>query len=659
MFEDKKLWKYLGCSAMLLTSLLLCGCQIGGTASKIKKSEGIETYEILTEEITALTEEWTDADGFTALDDVEDASEAVYDWAMDLEKSGAIEGASLNEDSHIVAFFLNDGRDYLYIPQCEDTYSGEDDFTITAVTMLAGYEDGVISAISGTSAEASADYILDHVVQCRSYESIVNVDASELKKDVGDFDETRVVFWRGHGGTYTNRQGIVEVAFALKERVTDKKEALYADDLDDGGDIPMTMSVAGSHYVILATFFEEYMPKMNGGLFFSGACCSACDGGRLAKIMIDKGMDAYVGSNGKIFTIYSDDIMRAVAEYLTEKDVDDRYLTIEDALAEAMEDVGETDYAGIRMILFQNNKTDSFRLVPAEDWVHSEIRVVDDENDELSNGTVTLTAKNGEEISMIFEQKNSLSGRFTGDVDPGEYTLKAQFAGYKPYEETITVPKGRSEWQYKIALEPNSYRAYVEVIEAYQEEYGEAKIVGNGSDAYEFISGVGFVQLLDFNKDGIEELMLVLGETQKSPGYQSMDTYYYPEYTVEVWTLVDDKAERIFNGGPMLASDISRSLVLTEYKDSWYLVNGMDGYETFIDFWEFKDGEFQIVHTEERNYNNPEPEYLIDGKVVSETVWKAMNKAWLKNKKSYSLLAQDVSDIAEITENTLETLGMK
>ncbi len=85
---------------------------------------------------------------------------------------------------------------------------------------------------------------------------------------------------------------------------------------------PMRINVSdGGTYAVNFTFFEKYMSPVDGGLFFSGACKSNADGGIMASTILGKGFDAYVGADGNINQLYSNEVLSETARNLAKLDI--------------------------------------------------------------------------------------------------------------------------------------------------------------------------------------------------------------------------------------------------------------------------------------------------------------------------------------------------
>lgn len=338
----------------------------------IEAYEGLDDYMIsrrIDTDIDAITAPFENENGDLENDEsiLTDAGMAVYDWALELIDAGMIESATYNEQGHSVAFFLKDGSTTLYLPNVAECYAGtSSDFSVVSVDSLGAVSDAVITAGSGGGSEEAANTVFTNAPEYTEYQKISRkmTTVNQLKSALGNLaaNDTRVIFWRGHAGVYTDDDGTARVALVIDEKKTRTSDAAYYDDLHRGGNAPKTLASSGKHYAVNSLFFDTYLCLVDGGLFYCGSCQSANDGGVMAQILFEKGFDAYCGATVDIFTFFSDQMMCAVAQKLTELDDAGDYTSIAEATSTATTDSGFS-FAQVDMKLFEKDETDSFRLV--------------------------------------------------------------------------------------------------------------------------------------------------------------------------------------------------------------------------------------------------------------------------------------------------------
>ncbi len=89
--------------------------------------------------------------------------------------------------------------------------------------------------------------------------------------------------------------------------------------------------------------------------------------------------------------------------------------------------------------------------------------------------------------------------------------------------------------------------AYWSLIERYNEQYGCATVLSDGSKAY--IDGLSGVELIDFDGDGVKELVLIYRKnilTRNEDNNGNMITYEEPEYFCEIYRWNGNHAVMIY-----------------------------------------------------------------------------------------------------------------
>ena len=333
-----------------------------GGANSAEAEERYGTASEISDQVDEIIAPWLNGNGMIEYDEdmLQEAAMAVYDYAQDLVDSGEIEDAAYCEEGASVSFFLNDGSTTVYLPSIQDTWAGEGDQGILTVNLTSGLEN--------TGHANAGETIANTVSGFQTFDYDDDLTVAELKNILGSMDDNqiRALFWRGHGGIYTEENGEVVFAFVLDEKMTEEKESIYAEDRrkpDNGG--PSLLNICGGKtYGVNYRFFEKYACEVDGGLFFTGSCYSGADGGRLADTLINKGFDAYVGASNAINIVYSNEVLSATARNLGQMQ-NGYYTEIEEALDQAVtayeNSFGENvNFWGGRFVM---RKQGPFRLV--------------------------------------------------------------------------------------------------------------------------------------------------------------------------------------------------------------------------------------------------------------------------------------------------------
>ena len=451
---------------ILLFSATACGNDNKNEdAITINKSEWenlsvVETQNLISEQIKEYTSEFLNGEEMIIRDEEEISNviSRVNEYANVLTEEGIIKGTAYNEEGHTVSFFLDDGSTYVYVPPIADCYS---QYKVLSVDTLELLDDIVITSLSGGGSQAAGSQISANVNEyTKTTYSISDSTIPELKELLGKLDEEsiRTIFWRGHGSVYTESDGSVHYALIIGDEINEENALKYKNDLTADDGTPRTMCKFDDYYGINDVFFDTYMSEADGGLFYCGSCRGALANQVMAKVMFNKGFDAYCGSNGDIFTLYSDAIMESVAKYLSEKDNSGNYRTIAEAFALAEEECGASDvefftksdddpklsctylelykdlmsdasYAflnkllnkadvdlgkyGTSMILFENPNKEEFRLIPVL-WKEAYTRYINslEATSEYGDYTYQLIYIDDNEIpELIIDYSTSSLGR--------------------------------------------------------------------------------------------------------------------------------------------------------------------------------------------------------------------------------------------------------
>ncbi len=304
---------------------------------------------------------------------IKEAAQKVYSFTVELKERELIKDTTINQQYGTVAINRNNDSIYVYSPRIRYTYSGSEDYGALSVEGLENWESiglsfyETFSVYKPIGAALSSLYIRDivpeytTVITHGAFYCTVNsvVEAlQEIKKH-----NVRIFFWKGHGLAPFTIDGKTMTGFVINEKWVDGK---YPEMEKKGWIVETKNEAEGERGNIALTprFFENYLPAVSGGLFYTGSCYGTADGGTMANTFLNKGFDAYVGSNGSIINLYSDAFMGQVAKNLT-RTINGNYVTIYEAMERTAETLGETDWFGTKMIVVRRKNVEPFRLVPS------------------------------------------------------------------------------------------------------------------------------------------------------------------------------------------------------------------------------------------------------------------------------------------------------
>lgn len=102
------------------------------------------------------------------------------------------------------------------------------------------------------------------------------------------------------------------------------------------------------------------------------------------------------------------------------------------------------------------------------------------------------------------------------------------------------------------AIDDATYKAactaYKSKLNSLIKKYGEPELVSTGTSDYQ-ISGVQFAQLVDFNGDGLEELVTVHSKT-KAKSFNKKTRLSNGDYVLDVWGYNGKKVVNLYSGSP-------------------------------------------------------------------------------------------------------------
>lgn len=216
----------------------------------------------------------------------------------------------------------------------------------------------------------------------------------------------------------------------------------------------------------------------------------------------------------------------------------------------------------------------------------------------------------------------------------------------------------------------NIYTLYAEIVQEYEDMYGQGSCEVEytyGADNFSCImNGTYLVQLLDFNGDGQEELLIGVC-TDAATCWVDVWAYengeavkvYSPELQAEESLYIYESGYAYYN--IVHGSDIGLYVEYTSYSGKIYLIQGFRGSSEQYYYFEYTDGVFQRVKTiEALEENDWTPQ--IDGQTVTESEWSSELALWNDGLVSYLVRGGGTemgNTLLEITAQTKAVLGME
>ena len=191
--------------------------------------------------------------------------------------------------------------------------------------------------------------------------------------------------------------------------------------------------------------------------------------------------------------------------------------------------------------------------------------------------------------------------------------------------------------------------AYRNLIQSYEKKYGEAQL----NEQKQFWTGLCYAKLLDFNNDGINELILAY-QTEK---YNKDKVQYH----VELWNYDGKSAKRVTSRISWSGNNIPYfgGLGICKYNGKYLLeLTGNACWDNYY-YGTQKDGSVGMVHKFIWKGDAMEGDWYMDGKKVSGNIYGTYYKKYHANATWYSFAqSSNNSLIRKELSNTKKKLGM-
>lgn len=266
-------------------------------------------------------------------------------------------------------------------------------------------------------------------------------------------------------------------------------------------------------------------------------------------------------------------------------------------------------------------KDDTSAEKPAESVTVNTPKKDDDASTGTDNGNSsdTTSKDDASKDDSTTEDDSSTSSDSTSSSKPSKSDKKTDKKTDTSKDTTnTTAPATIDDATYKAAC-----TAYKSKLNSLIKKYGEPELVSTGTSDYQ-ISGVQFAQLVDFNGDGLEELVTVHSKT-KAKSFNKKTRLSNGDYVLDVWGYNGKKVVNLYSGSPeasnggyvfvtfkTMIGDSSNHVYLTQLMsdDTAVLVDDDAEYKYFTyDGTEFKAAEGEL-HGDDFNYQSA---FLIKG----------------------------------------------
>ena len=191
--------------------------------------------------------------------------------------------------------------------------------------------------------------------------------------------------------------------------------------------------------------------------------------------------------------------------------------------------------------------------------------------------------------------------------------------------------------------------AYRNLIQSYEKKYGEAQL----NEQKQFWTGLCYAKLLDFNNDGINELILAY-QTEK---YNKDKVQYH----VELWKYDGKSAKRVTSRISWSGNNIPYfgGLGICKYNGKYLLeLTGNACWDNYY-YGTQKDGSVGMVHKFIWKGDAMEGDWYMDGKKTSGNMYETYYKKYHANATWYSFAQSSNNNlIRKELSNTKQKLGM-
>ena len=355
------------------------------------------------------------------------------------------------------------------------------------------------------------------------------------------------------------------------------------------------------------------------------------------------------GTNGLVVDLYSFD--GKSARKLCDTEIDDSVdalpivlVVLDDIIMKVKAYVSLEDYGTVS---FYKLDTDGFSPVKLKEFQFDFVTSFDGKGNFYDGENYFRSGKAWtEELEKIGINIESAENE---EVNPNEFMV--------PIEQHILAEEDQQEEGISPSSTPKAdqskdlYTQYRELAEQYEQTYGRMDVVML-NDFQIKMTGLCFLDLIDFDNNGSEELLLVYQKYDK----ESISS----EYLYEIWQA--DRQEIIqIDSGTIYSNDGGQGTVyLTEYNGQRYLITGMNDSEYYHYYHGYMGGDFGVVQeTSIQEDENGNRTYKIDGEEVTSEQWENTTDKWWKNVERYSLSEIDTyHDALWETMDTRDKLGM-
>lgn len=259
------------------------------------------------------------------------------------------------------------------------------------------------------------------------------------------------------------------------------------------------------------------------------------------------------------------------------------------------------------------------------------------------------------DLDIVEQQKNPDDGDNKNDEIHDELVVKPETD--EDNDSNDSAGPNKNDVQTSNARR-TAYALFYDKIQELQDQYGEGQTVDGPRADEQWAEGLSFVRLLDFNEDGIEELVVAhcpqgLTIDYNTPGY--MDTFM-GEFNVEVYQFNSDTStlDQVYAGPTCFTNGGLIFVNIRADHNGGYAISGVDNkpISDDADTAVFTENQYVLTSAEDGTLKsvtlsteiigmytqNAEQRYYIDGKAVDEQQFnEQQDKLGLTDPTAYEL----------------------
>ncbi len=374
-------------------------------------------------------------------------------------------------------------------------------------------------------------------------------------------------------------------------------------------------------------------------------------------------------------TSFASAVVTGVATLVWAADSELTTAEVKQILTHSNADLGTSDlYAGEVPVV------NAFQAVYEALYTHYSVAIVDEAGSPVSGITLQVWDAEGE---ILAEETTEDDGVATLVANRMEIDCVVVLDSDGEVLETIVVPEEAKTYDYystdmcyaydiekymphdlgTVVVEIDYLALYAEIVRDYEDKYGVGvyywKYDYVGDHGYE-VNGTYLVQLLDFDGDGTDELMVCAKDGQ----YYFVNVWAYSNGSVSLVYSFDllGSDNYFYSAGDSIRNILETGdgtcIAYTSYNGSIYLIQGFSDGSSEYYFYGYIDGEFKLVKT---TYNDDQGNCTVDDKSVTTAEWNATINLLMADETCYTIrwcTEQEAQNILEITAATKKALGL-